>query len=181
MNTIGLVKPCNVDAHVVYVDSMLGWLSRWLRMIGILAIYRGDFNDEELARVNGLVVTRDRGLYSRRPGDTLLLLTDNHVHWLATILTVLNAKPMIGDNSRCPICGGELTKVDSSEALGKVPLNVIRRNRTLLKCKSCGRYYWVGSHHRGIERTLRLTEEVMRELSVVRINSECAIQLTTQP
>jgi len=181
MRVIGLVKPCRVSAGVVYVDSMLGWLSRWLRMIGVKAVYSGSFSDEELATVDGLVVTRDRGLYSRRTGDTLLLLTDNHLHWLTAMVMVLNVKPTIGDNSLCPICGGRLIKVNSMEAVGKVPINVVRRNPTLLKCESCGRYYWVGSHHRGIERTLNIVKELASNGGIEQSGPECLIYIKMKP
>lgn len=177
MRAIGLVKPCEVAGGIVYVDSMLGWLSRWLRMIGVATVYRDDFNDDELVGLSGLVITRDRGLFNRRHGDTLLLLTDDHVHWLAASSIVLNVKPHIGDDSLCPICGGKLIKVDSRSAIGEVPINVIRRNPILYKCESCGRYYWVGSHHRGIGRTLSLANELINKCIIERNGSECLIDL----
>ncbi|ABW01851.1 Mut7-C RNAse domain-containing protein [Caldivirga maquilingensis] len=179
MRAIGLVKPCEVTRGIVYVDSMLGWLSRWLRMIGVMTIYRDDFSDDELAGLGGLVITRDRGLFNRRRGDTLLLLTDNHVHWLVASLMVLNVKPIIGDNSLCPVCGGRLIKVDSRNAAGEVPVNVIKRNPTLLKCESCGKYYWVGSHHRGIGRTLNMVNELISKCSIKHNGSECLVSCLT--
>jgi uncharacterized protein with PIN domain len=179
MKSIGLVKPCEVSGGIVYVDSMLGWLSRWLRMIGVMTVYRDDFSDDELVNLSGLVITRDRGLFNRRHGDTLLLLTDDHIHWLTAALIVLNVEPLIGDNSLCPICGGRLTKVNSMEAMGKVPLNVISRNPTLLKCEGCGRYYWIGTHHRGISYTLSLVRGLMTKCTIEHLDAECVINVAS--
>ena len=66
--------------RVVVVDGMLGKLARWLRMLGVPALYRSSWDDEELLRVlaepSSLLLTRDKDLARRaaKAGGSVLLL-----------------------------------------------------------------------------------------------------------
>ncbi len=138
--------PLRVDC--VYVDSMLGWLARMLRILfGLPAVYGVGLEDSDLAATECLVVTRDKELFRRRKGPTLLLTTDDHVKWLAVFLR-LGLRPF--EKSACPICGGPLVEVPCDVAEKAVGHRVL--SHVCWQCASCGRYYWVGSHWRGLRR-----------------------------
>jgi uncharacterized protein len=51
------------------LDTHLGQLARYLRMLGFHTLYRNDYGDEELARIASqelrILLTRDRGLLKR--------------------------------------------------------------------------------------------------------------------
>lgn len=138
--------------NCVYVDAMLGWLARILRILfGASVVYSPDAEDVELVETECLVVTRDEELFRRRRGPTILLKTDDHVKWVSVFLN-LGMRPF--EKSVCPLCGGELEEVDCGEAEAAVGHKI--RSEKCWRCARCGKYYWVGSHWR---RLRRLVEE----------------------
>lgn len=119
------------------MDGMLGWLVRWLRMMGIDAhFYAGP--DDAAVELDCLLVTRDKALFARRRKPTLLLLSDRKAEWLAAVAKALGIELGMGSAgpTRCPLCGSVLQPLPS--------------HRPTWRCPGCGQLYWVGSHHRGI-------------------------------
>jgi hypothetical protein len=149
---------------------MLGELARWLRLLGYDTYYSKDLSDVELIeyskREDRVLVTCDQGLHSRavRKGvNTLLLRPDNLVNRLALLAKVygieLRANP---DDSRCPICNGEINRVDDVTKLnGRVPPRVLGTNNQFWICSKCGQVYWIGGHWKNIMRSV---EEAKRLL-----------------
>jgi uncharacterized protein with PIN domain len=141
----------------IYVDSMLGWLARMLRILfGVPAVYSAELKDAELAETECFVVTRDKDLFRRRRGPTLLIATDDHVKWVAVFLK-MGLRPFT--KSACPVCGGALAEVSCKEAERAVG-HEIYSNRCW-RCVFCGRFYWVGSHWRGLRQLVEEAEKTM--------------------
>lgn len=65
--------------------------------------------------------------------------------------------------------------VDSREAVGKVPDDVVLRFSRLYKCTVCGKYYWTGSHHRGIEAELEHVKELLKKIKLCMKESLCTV------
>lgn len=145
--------------YCIYVDAMLGWLARMLRILfGAEVLYSSSIGDSELLKTNCLVVTRDEELFRQRRGPTILLKTDDHVKWIAVFLR-LGMRPF--EKTRCPECGGELVKVSCSEAEAAVGHAI--QSASCWRCVNCGKYYWVGSHWRRLRQLVREAEEVRAE------------------
>ncbi len=135
-------------------DSMLGKLARWLRMSGYDVVYSNDLEDEELlelaASEGRVLLTRDRVLYQRavkRKVDVELVTSNDFVERLRQIrekrkLTICGSPAY----SRCPVCNGELEKVEKKEIEGEVPEGVFEANVDFWRCKACKKVYWEGSH-----------------------------------
>ncbi len=160
---------CGPVGGDVYVDSMLGWLARWIRMLGRHAYYDSNYSDAFLSGVDGLVITRDVGLHRSRRSASLLLLTDDHAAWLAVASRVLGLDFSIDMASTlCPECGGRLARVGRDEVAGRVPVGVVARHSDFFKCVDCGKVYWVGSHRIKIDAMLNKAMDISK-----RINSIC--------
>ncbi|MEM2237171.1 MAG: Mut7-C RNAse domain-containing protein [Candidatus Caldarchaeum sp.] len=135
-----------------FLDTMLGNLVTWLRLLGYDTKYNRDLRDEEAikaAKAEGRIfVTRDRALAqkSRKLGvETVLLQTTDTVESLKTIKQITGISLVFkGDSSRCPAC---------NEVLQKVSENPLK-----WECTSCGKSYWVGGHWRNISKTLKLLQ-----------------------
>jgi uncharacterized protein with PIN domain len=125
-------------------------------LFGVPAVYSAELKDAELAETECFVVTRDKDLFRRRRGSTLLIATDDHVKWVAAFLK-LGLKPFT--KSACPVCGGALAEVSCKEAERAVG-HEIHSNRCW-RCVFCGRFYWVGSHWRGLRRLVEEAEKTM--------------------
>ena len=163
---IAVSNPCSLTGlRPIYLDAMLGWLARWLRIIGVEVYYDSRFSDDYLSSIGGVVVTRDRGLFERRDGASIYLASSSHVEWLAAVARLMDLELTMA-YSLCPLCGGRLIRVDPQEAFGKVPEHVIRLGKPIYRCASCGQYYWEGSHHRGIKATLSRANAVKGRIRV---------------
>ncbi|MFN3804238.1 MAG: Mut7-C RNAse domain-containing protein [Pyrobaculum sp.] len=142
----------------IYVDSMLGWLARFLRIVfGLKVTYSPNIDDVELLKTQCLVVTMDEELFKNRRGPTILLKTGDHIVWISVFLS-LGAKPF--EKSTCPTCGGELAEVTCKEAESHVGHEI--RSSQCWRCTSCGHIYWRGSHWRGIYDTVERASLIQR-------------------
>lgn len=155
------------------VDSMLGSLARWLRMLGYDTFYAKNWHDsrilEEAEKSGRILVTRDRGLYRRalRRGIEAVLVYENVVESLAKLHRVYGIRLEIDpDKSRCPLCNAPLRRASKEEVKGRVPPRVFEAYDEFWVCTGCGQVYWRGGHWRGINEILiearRLAKEQRR-------------------
>ncbi|MEM1663744.1 MAG: Mut7-C RNAse domain-containing protein [Pyrobaculum sp.] len=143
------------DYDCVYVDSMLGWLAKMLRIVfGLVVYYKNDVDDSELLQTKCLVVTRDWELFRQKKPPAMFFATDDHVKWIAAFLRQ-GLAPFV--ESRCPQCGGVLKEYSCKDAEGVVGHAI--RSSKCWRCVECGHVYWVGSHWRSLKR---LVEEARR-------------------
>jgi len=151
------------------VDGMLGKLARWLRMLGVPALYRSSWSDEELLAALGepgsLLLTRDKGLARRaaRAGLSALLLPQARVEdLLAIVLQVLGVEARFDqERALCPLCGSPLRRAGPDEVAGRVPERVAGAYSEFYVCTGCGQVYWMGSHMRQIESTLERVRRIV--------------------
>ena len=139
------------DAHFV-VDNHLGRLAGYLRMLGFDALYRNDYQDDELADVaeqqDRLLLTRDRRLLMR-----------NQVrrgYWVRSkiprqqIQEVVHRFVLAGQATpfrRCIRCNGLLQPVSKEEVLNRLqPLTRLYFDEFRI-CPDCDQIYWKGSHY----------------------------------
>jgi uncharacterized protein with PIN domain len=148
------------------VDGMLGRLARWLRLTGHDVAYANEFSSGEeqdeillkkAEKEGAVLLTSDKGLYqkSRRKGVRAVLIQAGDLP--EQLLEVARAIPELEislENSRCPVCNGELQEVSKEEVKGKVPETVLERQEEFWRCVRCGKIYWQGSHWEKILETL---------------------------
>jgi uncharacterized protein with PIN domain len=152
------------------VDQMLGEMARWLRLLGYDAHYSKDLNDDELIeyskRENRVLLTCDQKLHSRavrKGAHSFLLKPENLVNRLALLARTYGIELRVNpDDSRCPICNGEICRVDDMTKLtGRVPSKVLDTKKEFWVCSKCGQVYWVGGHWKNIERTVDEARRLM--------------------
>ncbi|ABL78149.1 Mut7-C RNAse domain-containing protein [Thermofilum pendens] len=154
---------CTLEYREVVADGMLGKLAKWLRILGVRALYvRGapDSDVEELlSRLEDPVfLTRDRALYARlaSKGFKAVLVPEAPAEaQLAFVLPRLGVEPVL-DMSRtlCPLCGSSLKRVDVREVEGLVPEGVLSAYDEFYRCTGCGQVYWRGTHFYEMKRKL---------------------------
>jgi len=140
------------------VDSMLGRLATWLRVLGYDTYYQSAYREGELAgrMLQGRhLVTRDRTRW-QRSGNVVFLESDQVGAQLKELFAFLQLPP---DPSRwftrCLRCNAVLEPAAEEEAMEKVPEYVFYESGGRIKvCRSCGRYYWPGSHRTRMLRQL---------------------------
>lgn len=149
---------CPRVEHRFLCDAMLGHLARDLRLLGYDAAYAGPGDSDEAvlarARREGrLLLTKDRALAQRAGADALLLVATT-AEEVAEVLGKLALRPTrAAFLTRCTACGDRLHAVDSA-SLPDVPRGIAERHAVVMRCASCGRAYWPGTHVEAIEERL---------------------------
>lgn len=144
------------------VDSMLGGLARWLRVLGYDAAWEPEIPDPELVRrgveERRIVLTRDRRLAEEWWLEDLLLLREEDP--LAQLSQVAEAMGLSTGRAftRCTVCNTPVLPTDPGEVADRLPLAVRERGTPVARCPGCDRVYWEGSH------TARMRRELARAL-----------------
>lgn len=145
------------------LDSHLGKLAAFLRMLGLDAWYRNDYQDRVLAEIASqtgrILLTRDRRLLMRREityGYCLRSLNPED-----QLLEVVRRYDLAGELTpfhRCLRCNTPLRVVSKARVLHRLEPLTRRYYDEFHLCPTCGQIYWKGSHY---ERMQRLVEKVI--------------------
>jgi len=154
------------------VDTMLGTLARWLRILGYDVIYDKKAEDWAIIRRAELegrvIITRDRALHNKavKNGMKSIYLPDTDISTRLAYIALLAGIRLHVDfeRTRCPEDNYPLTKVSKESIKEKVPEAVYRLHEDFWICEKCGKVYWIGSHWKMIERILSEARNRLKEL-----------------
>ncbi len=142
------------------LDTHLGRLARYLRMLGFDSAYNNRADDDELARHSAaegrVLLTRDRGLLRRsvvRLG--YLLRSDDPRRQLAEVSARYGLAPQVQPFSRCIRCNGRIEPVEKAEVAQRLAPRTLRYYDSFGCCDSCAAVYWQGSHYERMQRLVR--------------------------
>ena len=141
------------------LDGHLGRLAAYLRLMGFDALYRNDYDDEELASISytedRLLLTRDRGLLKRA--------VVNRGYWvreiepqkqLVEMFDRFNLASQARPFTRCAKCNGLLKPVKKEEVCDQLEPKTKAYYHDFRKCEQCDQVYWKGSHFRKLEKLI---------------------------
>ncbi len=132
------------------IDSSLGTLAKWLKIMGFDAHYQSLYNGDEIEKLlkeGRILITKNRHLQGRL--NPLILITQNKIR--DQLLELKNPWFLPMDRKfwfrRCIRCNVLLHSVQTRDARGRIPDFVIHQNTGEVKfCPKCKRYFWPGSH-----------------------------------
>jgi hypothetical protein len=158
------VRPEPLRRTRFVLDTHLGKLAAYLRLMGFDALYRNDFSDEELADTaqseHRIVLTKDRGLLKRsQVTHGYCVRSTNPRQQLAEVVRRFDLAGAAHPFTRCLRCNGMLRPVPKEAVDHLLPPGTAERYREYAQCESCDQVYWPGSHHR---RLRRLMDGVLR-------------------
>ena len=142
-------------------DAMLGKLAKWLRISGYDTLYESGVEDDELVtRAAGegrVILTRDTRLARRlAPGGYLFIRDNRTADQFRQVVSELGLEACgPGFFTRCTVCNGELRAADRESVRGVVPEYTYSVTMKFLRCPSCGRVYWEGTHKARILERLK--------------------------
>ena len=138
-------------------DHMLGSLAKWLRFFGFDTAYPKVLPDKELIalakREERIVLTRDKDLANVKGIDALYIESTDLEEQLTEVIVRYNLK-ITKEFSRCSLCNSILIEVEKSQVKGKVPEKVYNWQDEYWECPKCKKYYWQGTHFKGIKEKL---------------------------
>lgn len=141
------------------LDTHLGRLASYLRMMGFDTLYRNDYDDEELAQVSNaegrILLTRDIGLLKRS-----LVIYGYYVRNLKPPLRLLEVARRyqlankIEAFSYCMKCNGRLIEVNKADISHLIHPMSHEHYDNFHQCDTCKQVYWKGSHYLKMESLL---------------------------
>jgi hypothetical protein len=160
------VRPQPLREVRFVLDTHLGRLAGYLRMLGFDALYQNDFQDEELARLSSIgrriLLTKDRGLLKR--GEVTHGYCVREIHprrQLVEILRRFDLVDLIKPYKRCIRCNGLVIPVDKEEIINQLQPETRRYYDEYHRCQNCDRVYWRGSHYQRMQLFIaQILEEV---------------------
>jgi uncharacterized protein with PIN domain len=147
------LRPEPLRSNRFVLDTHLGRLARYLRLLGFDTLYSNNFQDAELARIScdqhRILLTRDRLLLHRS------IITHGYYVRAAEPLyqtgEVLHRFDMYRDIrpwTRCTRCNGELGEVSKAMIAHRLEPRTRRYYTDFRICRECSQLYWKGSHFR---------------------------------
>jgi uncharacterized protein with PIN domain len=163
---IARARPQPLREPRFFADVHLGRLARHLRLLGFDTAYERDCDDARLAasaaRDGRIVLTHDGGLLKRNAVTHGMFVRAQQPR--AQLLEVAHRLQLLSrfkPFTRCLECNGTLTTAAKPEVAAVVPERAWRSHEEFVRCTSCGRVYWAGTHH---ERLRRFIEDIQRTL-----------------
>jgi uncharacterized protein len=145
------------------VDTHLGRLAAYLRLLGFDTLYQNNYSDPLLASLSQqeerVLLTRDRGLLKRRIVEfgCCVRETDPQQQLIGLIYRYRLAAE-IHPWRRCLRCNAVLEPVSKAEVLDHLEPKTKRYFDDFRRCEGCRRIYWAGSHY---DRMQRFIDQVL--------------------
>lgn len=138
------------------LDTHLGRLASYLRMMGFDTLYRNDYEDDVLAEVsateNRILLTRDIGVLKRGIVVHGYFVRETKPRKrLHEINQRYNLAPYVEPFQRCMKCNGTLSRVDKASVLDQIPSDTAEAYDVFHRCDECQQIYWKGSHFKRME------------------------------
>jgi len=152
------------------LDTHLGRLAAYLRMMGFDSVYRNDCRDEELAHISldqqRTLLSRDRGLLKRSLVTRGYLVREPQPReQLLEVLRRFNLSGSVAPFRRCLDCNTLLQAVPKDQISHRLPPETRKHYDEFHVCPGCNRLYWKGSHYQCMA--------VLIERMIDLVNSAC--------
>jgi len=144
--------------HVCFVlDTHLGRLAAYLRMVGVDTVYLRDCTDRELARISvdekRILLTRDRGLLKRNIIIRgYFVRATNPREQLVEVLRRFGLFGSISPFERCIHCNTLLRPIPKVMVVDRLLPETRQHYEEFRICPECNRIYWKGSHYQRMQR-----------------------------
>lgn len=156
------VRPRPLRQPRFVLDVHLGRLAAYLRMMGFDALYRNSYTDRELAGISSsedrILLTRDLGLLKRAVVTRGYFVRETSPRrQLQEVLRRFDLFALAAPFARCIVCNGLLRPVEKEAVKDALPPRIIETQAGFLRCESCARVFWKGSHY---DRMRKLIESM---------------------
>jgi uncharacterized protein len=149
------VKPLREPRFVL--DTHLGRLAAYLRMLGFDTAWRNHCDDAELARVardeRRILLTRDTGLLKRSAVTHGCFVRETDARrQMEEVVRRFHLARLAAPFTRCLRCNEPLAAVTKEDALEDLPPRTAQLHDEFRRCPSCRRVYWKGTHYQRMRR-----------------------------
>lgn len=157
------LRPAPLRDTRFVLDTHLGRLAAYLRLLGFDTLYRNDYDDPTLARISvdahRILLTRDRRLLMHKQITHGYYVRARQPH--AQLLEILARFDLFGTRrpfTRCLHCNGLVHPVTKAQ----IDHHLLPRTRAFYEefwqCGDCGKVYWKGSHYQRMQQMIEALE-----------------------
>jgi hypothetical protein len=153
------LRPPLEDRPRFVLDTHLGRLAAYLRMMGFDTLYRNDYPDDELAQVssseNRILLTRDVGLLKRSIVTYGYYVREtNPKRRLVEIVRRYDLRALVTPFTYCMKCNGLLEPVEKTAILDRISEGTAKYYDDFHRCRACDRVYWKGNHYQKMQELI---------------------------
>jgi uncharacterized protein len=153
------VRPRPLRETRFVLDTHLGRLAAYLRLLGFDTLYRNDTPDDVLAGISSsegrILLTRDRGLLKRSQVTHGYCVRETDPRrQLAEVVRRFDLSRSIVPFQRCMCCNGVLQPVPKEEVSDRLPPRTRELHEEFHVCEACDRVYWKGSHYQEMRQLI---------------------------
>lgn len=154
-----LLRPAFPGRPRFVLDTHLGRLASYLRMMGFDTLYRNDYPDDELAYVSNMeeriLLSRDIGLLKRSlVVYGYFIRATNPRRRVTEVMERYDLRAMMQPFKHCMKCNGTLNRVEKSSVLAEISTTTAEHYNVFHRCSNCDRVYWKGSHYAKMQHFL---------------------------
>ena len=164
ISSLNRLRPQPLRKLRFVLDTHLGKLTKYLRMLGFDTLYDNCCSDTELANLSSdgekrILLTRDVGLLKHKMvSHGYFIRATQPRQQLVEIMDRFDLKKLITPFRRCVNCNGLLTPLEKTAALGRVPAQIYEDMNKFVICDTCQQIYWQGSHY---DRMMKLISHLL--------------------
>ncbi|MFC1940348.1 Mut7-C RNAse domain-containing protein [Chloroflexota bacterium] len=146
------------------VDSNVGKLAKWLRMMGYDARFFDGEDDWQMVRIamdeDRVILTRDtqimrRGVVTTGRVRAVFIQSDRPELQMRQVMKNLNLDCKPRPFTVCLECNQPLVEKSKGEVKERVPPYVFKTRNQYMECPACHRIYWRGTHWQSMSRKLK--------------------------
>lgn len=166
ISSLNRLRPAPLRRTRFVLDTHLGKLAKYLRMLGFDTLYDNRYTDHELADLASsgerrILLTRDVGLLKyKQITHGYFVRETTPRRQVRKILDRFDLRNSLSPFRLCVNCNGILDKLDKEGARERVPAGIYRRMDKFVICRDCRRVYWKGSHY---DRMMRFIEALVND------------------
>ena len=151
----------NKKKPIFIVDAMLGKLAKKLRLLGYDSFYSSNIEDDNLLQIakneNRIIISKDEQLIKKAKKfqiENVQITKNQEIEQLIQINEKIDLGKCIiqSNNTRCPVCNGDLIPTEKNNILEHVPIGVLKNMNNFWMCNKCKKIYWEGTHIKNLQK-----------------------------
>jgi len=152
-----------INEPTFIVDSNVGKLARWLRMMGYDTLFFDGSDDSQMvarALAEGrIILTRDTEILKRRVVTSgrltvILINSEEPEQQMRQVIHSLKLDCRFKPFTLCLECNRPLVEKTKEQVKDLVPPYVFQTQNQYMECPACHRIYWRGTHWEAMTRRL---------------------------
>lgn len=159
ISAIAVNGQINIENPRFILDSHLGKLAKYLRMLGFDTLYENNYDDKYIIETGHsekrIILTRDKLLLqSKDVLDGYYVRAVEKHEQLREVVRKFSLVNKFKSFTRCMTCNSELIPKGKNEIGHRVEQEILKVFNDYFYCSTCNKVFWKGSHFERMEKLI---------------------------